>query len=114
MADKPPVSSEAADHCPQQSIIALYHEALPTARRVRVWNRIRRAKLRARWKEDSSRQTLGWWARFFAYIARSDFLTGRVSTPGRKPFEIDLEWIVTESNFVKIIEGKYENHGGAA
>ncbi|WP_296411888.1 helix-turn-helix domain-containing protein [Zoogloea sp.] len=109
VGDKPPVCSKAADPCPHQSIIDLYHQALPSGRRVRSWTDTRKAKLRARWKEEAERQSLDWWVKFFDYIAKSDFLTGKTSTPGRRPFEIDLEWIVTPSNFVKILEGKYEN-----
>ncbi|MCA0185079.1 MAG: hypothetical protein LCH90_03635 [Proteobacteria bacterium] len=109
IADKPPVSSKAADPCPHQAIIDLYHQALPSGRHVRSWTDTRKAKLRARWKEEAERQSLDWWAKFFGYIAESDFLTGKTSTPRRRPFEIDLEWIVTPSNFVKILEGKYEN-----
>lgn len=109
IADEPLVSSKAADPCPHQAIIDLYHQALPTGRHVRSWTDTRKAKLRARWKEDTERQCLDWWGKFFRYVAKSDFLTGKTSTPGRRPFEIDLEWIVTPSNFVKILEGKYEN-----
>lgn len=112
IADKPPVCSKAADPCPHQEIIDLYHQSLPTGRQVRIWNDTRKAKLRARWKEDAKRQNLDWWAKFFDYIAESDFLTGKISTAGRKPFEIDLEWIVTPASFVKIVEGKY--HEGVA
>ncbi|MDD2989107.1 MAG: helix-turn-helix domain-containing protein [Zoogloea sp.] len=114
VGDEPPVSSKAADPCPHQAIMDLYHEILPTGRHVRSWNDTRKAKLRARWKEEAKRQSLDWWAKFFGYIAESDFLTGKTSTPGRRPFEIDLEWIVTPSNFVKILEGKYENEPAAA
>lgn len=107
--DTPPIAGKAADPCPHQAIIDLYHQTLPTGRQVRIWNDTRKAKLRSRWKEDPKRQKLEWWAKFFGYIAKSDFLTGKTSTPGRRPFEIDLDWIVTPSNFVKILEGKYEN-----
>ena len=49
IADEPPVSSKAADPCPHQAIIDLYHQTLPTGRQVRIWNETRKAKLRARW-----------------------------------------------------------------
>lgn len=107
IADEPLVSSKAAGPCPHQDIINLYHQALPSGRQVKVWNNTREAKLRARWKEEAKRQNLDWWSKFFGYIAESDFLTGKTSSPGRKPFELDLEWIVTPANFVKIVEGKY-------
>jgi len=82
-------------------------------RRVRVWSDARKAKLRARWREDAGRQDIEWWEDLFAYIAKSNFLTGKVRSNGRRPFEIDLEWIVTESNLIKIIEGKYEEEAAA-
>ena len=97
----------AADLCPHQQIIDLYHQHLPTGRRVKVWNTARKAKLRARWREEKKRQSLDWWERFFVFIAKSDFLTGKTDTPGRTPFELDLEWIITPTNFVKVVEGKY-------
>jgi hypothetical protein len=102
-----------SDDCPHDQIIAAYHELLPMGRRVKAWNNSRRAKLRSRWREDRKRQSLDWWRKLFAYISSSDFLTGRTSNAGRAPFEIDLEWIVTPANFVKIIEGKYEKREAA-
>ena len=100
-------NDSTADNCPHQQIIALYHEHLPTAIRVREWTPSRAQALRSRWREKPQRQSLDWWARFFDYIAGSDFLMGRYHAAGRKPFEIDLEWICQSRNFVKIIEGKF-------
>lgn len=108
-ADDQQQAGKKIDSCPHQQIIDAYHELLPTGRMVKDWSDARRTKLKARWREDAKRQSLDWWRKFFGYINASDFLTGRTSTPGRRPFEIDLEWIVTPANFVKIIEGKFEN-----
>lgn len=95
----------AADPCPHQKIIELYHETLPELMAVREWTDDRQAKLRSRWKEKPERQSLEWWADFFKYVAASDFLTGRTEPP----FACSLEWLVSPKNFVKVIEGKYEN-----
>lgn len=114
-ADAAVVAGKPVDHCPHDQIIELYHQLLPSGRQVRIWNEARRAKLRARWREDPQRQTLDWWRRFFGYVAESEFLTGRTSASnGRPPFEVDLEWIVTPSNFTKVIEGKYHTEAVAA
>jgi hypothetical protein len=113
ICDKPLVASKAADPCPHQAIIDLYHQALPTGRQVRIWNDTRKAKLRARWKEDPKRQCLEWWGKFFNYIAESDFLTGKTASAGRRPFELGLEWIVSPENFAKIVEGKYHQEAAA-
>jgi hypothetical protein len=96
--------------CPHREIIALYHKHLPMARRVNVdlWNGARAKHLQTRWKEKPNRQNLAWWEKFFAYIAESDFLTGKVPPKqGHAPFEISLAWIVELSHFTDIIEGKY-------
>lgn len=100
--------------CPHQEIIDLYHELLPMGTQVRVWNSTRAKTLQARWREDPKRQNLDWWRRFFAYVAESDFLTGRVpAAPGRDPFVVSLDWLVSPQNFAKTIEGRYENRSVA-
>lgn len=100
--------------CPHQEIIGLYHRILPAGRPVKLWTDTRMAKLRARWREEKKRQSLAWWEKLFSYIADSDFLTGRAHSQGKPPFEIDLEWIVSPANLVKIIEGKYHRQEEAA
>jgi hypothetical protein len=94
--------------CPHEQIIDLYHQALPTGTRVRSWNGIRPKNLQARWREDTRRQNLEWWRRFFAYCAKSEFLTGQTQpVPGREPFVVSLDWLIAPQNFAKCVEGKY-------
>jgi len=99
----------AIDNCPHQQIINLYHEVLPTARRVKEWTPARRQALRSRWRENVKRQSLDWWSRFFSYVGQSDFLMGRIHSPGRKPFDLSLDWLIKADNMAKVIEGAYEN-----
>ena len=49
--DTPPVSSKAADLCPHQAIIDLYHEALPNNPKCKVLTAARKATIKARWNE---------------------------------------------------------------
>lgn len=101
--------------CPHQAIIALYHELLPMCPGIRDWTPARQQALRARWNEDPKRQNLDYWRKFFAYVADSEFLTGRARTAdGRKPFFASLDWIVKAENFTKIREGRYHNEQVAA
>jgi hypothetical protein len=100
------VASKAADQCPHQKIIDLYHEVLPMCPRVRDWTPARATQLRARWNEDQKRQNLDYWRTFFEYVAGCDFLVGK---SGKEPFFADLEWCIKSKNFTKIREGKYEN-----
>jgi len=103
--------SAPVDHCPHQEIIEIYHQTLPAHRRVVAWTEKRKAALKARWRENKSRQNLDWWKKYFQRVANSDFLSGKI--PGRngnKPFLADLEWLINSSNLVKLLEGKYDDN----
>ena len=105
--------------CQHQGVIELYHQWLPTLRKVEVWNATRQGYLRQRWREvaeelsrDKKIETahvLQWWSEFFQHIGKSKFLTGKVNSKDGRAFTADLEWILKPSNFAKIVEGKY--HG---
>jgi uncharacterized protein YdaU (DUF1376 family) len=105
--------------CKHTEVISLYHQHLPTLRKVEVWNAARQGYLRQRWREVATElvqtkaidanDVLAWWADFFRHIGQSKFLTGKVNSKDGRSFAADLEWILKPSNFAKIIEGKY--HG---
>jgi len=101
------IVSDGIPDCPHQDIIILFEKNLPMGVQPMSWDGARATTLKARWREDKKRQSLEWWGKFFVYISTSDFLTGKVSTKDRKPFEISLPWIIKPENFNKIIEGVY-------
>ncbi|MFZ7112453.1 MAG: hypothetical protein ACOWYE_12280 [Desulfatiglandales bacterium] len=94
--------------CPHREIIDLYHEILPELARVRAWTKERQKALRARWKEDPKRQNSDWWKGFFEYVRKSPFLLGE----NDRRWTPNLNWLVTESHFVDIVEGKYHGNPG--
>lgn len=98
------------DVCPHQKIIGLYHEILPELPKVKTWPAPLQAILRARWKEDETRQELEWWKRYFQYVNESDFLMGRT----KEAFRADLEWLVRPRNFTKIANGRYHRDKNSA
>jgi uncharacterized protein YdaU (DUF1376 family) len=110
---------EKLPDCEHKAVISLYHEHLPTLRKVEVWNTTRHGYLRQRWREvaielsQSKKITtddvLIWWSDFFKHIGYSKFLTGKINGKDGRAFTADLEWILKPSNFAKIVEGKY--HG---
>ena len=105
--------------CNHQGVIDLYHQQLPTLRRVEVWNAARQGYLRQRWREvaaelgkdkpTTASAVLDWFNDFFGHIQKSRFLVGKVNSKDGRAFTADLEWILKPSNFAKIVEGKY--HG---
>lgn len=103
---KPPTTSP--DDCPHVEIVAAYHAELPMLRRVRDWNEARRALLRTRWRENPERQSVQWWVDFFRYVRKCPLLVGNHNSREHPGWQADLEWLVRPSNFVKVIEGKYE------
>ena len=103
--------------CPHQDIIGLYAKHLPHLPYPRIWEGSRRNHLKARWrwaltarKPDGSpyatdaATALAFFDRFFAYVARSDFLTGR----NGKWHGCDLGWLGKAANFAKVVSGNYE------
>jgi uncharacterized protein YdaU (DUF1376 family) len=114
--EPPPAPGGAQDSRPQpwaakefhDAVIAAYHEELPDLPRVKMWSKARSqaltARIRERLKEGRPSDTLDYWRQLFGQVAKSDFLCGR-----SKDFRADLEWILNPKNFVKIIEGRYEN-----
>lgn len=98
------VSNKVAN-CPYDQIVSNFNNALSMLPSVKQITDKRKKAILARWKEDEKRQSLEWWESFFGYVAKSDFLTGRSGAWSACCFD----WIFKSENFVKIIEGNYEN-----
>lgn len=121
----PPVSSKAADPCPYQKLIDLYHETLPDNPRCKVVSKARKAAIKARWTEAaaltckpfgyaSREEGLSAWRQFFEVCADSDFLTGRTPpTQGRPPFVADIDFLMSPSGFTRTLENKYHRDAAA-
>lgn len=108
--------------CPHKVLIDLYAKHLPQLPYPRIWEGQRAQSMRARWRwvltgtsKDGSRyatdeaSAVAWFERFFAYVAKSDFLSGR----NGKWTSCDLGWLMKAENFAKVIQGNYENKDGA-
>lgn len=112
----PTVDSPQQAACPHQELIEIYHQQMPNNPSVKVWNAKRQAYMRARWNENlktgrysNKAEGLDFWTRFFGYCNKSAFLTGNVERKDAPPFIADMEWLISPSNYAKVIEGKYHN-----
>lgn len=108
--------------CPHIEVLALWAEVLPQLPQhiASQWKGARAEHLRVRWRETAVEKHwtckadgLAYLRKLFAYIGKSQFLTGRAKPVGdKRPFVLELEWLVLPGNWAKVIEGKY--HGEAA
>jgi hypothetical protein len=111
--------------CPHQELIALFGVHLPMLSQPKpeLWKGKKADAMKARWvwalTATSSKTghryatdettAMAFFGRYFDYVAKSDFLTGRNgSWTG-----CSLEWLMNEANFAKALEGQYENKAAA-
>ena len=91
---------ETYNICPDE-IHALFNEKLHELKKVLKLNLNRKTLIQDRIKDLPTRKD---WELFFDKIKYSNFLMGRVTG-----FEATFDWILKDSNFLKIIEGNYDN-----
>lgn len=131
-AGEPAKPSEAADQadqpttkqtlpaCPHLELLDIFAEKLPELPQPKpeLWEGARAKALAARWKwcltakkrngeryATSKAEAMNFFERYFGYVGKSDFLTGR---DGRWS-GCDLAWLVKADNFAKVLQGNYEN-----
>lgn len=111
---------DAVPPCPHTELIDLFGQHLPMLSQPKpeLWSGKKADAMRARWKwvltakkrsgqpyASSREEAIDFFDRFFAYVAKSDFLTGR---DGKWP-GCNLGWLMTEAKFSAVIEGNYDN-----
>ncbi len=115
---------EPVPDCPHQRLLALFAENAPSLPQpmVELWAGTKAKNLRARWRwvltarrstgkragqryATTEAEALDFFARFFAFVEASDFLTGRDGVW----HGCSLDWIVKQSNFDKVYQGNYVN-----
>lgn len=116
-------SNDGLPDCPHQQLIELFASKVPELPKPRIWTGSRQKDMLARWrwvmsqkaadgaaKHQQTEDGVQFFARFFDYVASSDFLTGRSGVWEK----CDLPWLMKEENFAKVIEGNYENQNKGA
>lgn len=110
-------NAKTVPDCPHQRVLALWAEVLPALPQhdPEQWRGTRADHLRARWREtaaakgwEDAEAGIAYLRKLFGYVGQSAFLTGRTQpAPGKRPFQVELEWLVNPTNWAKVIEGKY-------
>lgn len=70
----------------------------------------RKKHIRARVSEDKKRQSLDWWEHYFYAVEQMPFLIGQgMPNPAAgRQWSCDFDWLINETNMVKVLEGKYD------
>ena len=101
------VYKEESESAPIKEIFDLYNnicKSLPSARKL---SDSRRKHIKARWNEE---QDISIFEEVFKKAESSSFLTGN----NDRGWQANLDWIISNNtNFNKILEGKYDNGGGS-
>ncbi|QDD65556.1 hypothetical protein EJD96_16025 [Herbaspirillum seropedicae] len=107
--------------CPVGSLVDFYHKLMPENPRCMVLDDSRKNAIRARWRAaaklsvapfgyQTREEGMEAWKTFFAYCAKSAFLTGRVpGREGKKPFRADIDFLFAPTKFRSAVEGKYHD-----
>jgi uncharacterized protein YdaU (DUF1376 family) len=119
----PAANRLALPDCPHVVLIDLFVQQLPQLPqpKLEMWDGKHADAMRARWRwvltakkrtgqryATNREEAIDFFARFFAYVAGSDFLMGR-----RGDFTCTLQWLVKAENFSKVVQGNYENKAAA-
>lgn len=91
---------------PYSKIVDLYHEICTSLPRIKALSQSRKGYIKARWQEHPDME---FWKEFFTEVESCKFLTGKADYKDRKPFYADLEWLTRPNNFLKVLEGKYQD-----
>ena len=115
-----PASKQSLPACPHLELLDIFAEQLPELPQPKpeLWEGQRAKNLSARWKwcltakkrsgaryATTKAEALDFFRRYFGYVGKSDFLTGR---DGRWS-GCDLAWLTKAENFAKVLQGNYEN-----
>ncbi len=84
-----------------ENIVGLYHELCPKMQKVLVLNKTRKGHINARFSEFGLSKI----TEVLRFAGESDFLNGK----NDRAWKADFEWIMRPENFIKILEGKYQN-----
>jgi len=95
------IFSEKKDSVDYDNVVKLYHELCPKMRKVEKLGKQRSEFIHARFSEYGLSKI----TEVLRLAGESDFLNGK----NDRLFMADLEWLMRPNNFIKVLEGKYQN-----
>jgi hypothetical protein len=104
---KPNETRDISPLPPYQKIVEAYNSICVSLPKVKGLSDKRKKHIRARWAEHGS---LEYFQELFVKAEESDFLSGRNGKWGGCGFD----WLINESNQIKVMEGNYDNKSPVA
>jgi len=99
---------------PYDEIVALYNKIVAhdysIAPFCKIVTAMRKKLMAARWRKELP--TIESWEKFFLLVSESDWLMGKVASKssGETCRSTTLDWLLKESNCVKVLEFNYDNN----
>lgn len=93
------------DNTPYREIVELYHEICDHMPRIEKITTARKTQISARHKNDLD-ENLERWAGFFSYVKNNCSWIGQPRENGKR---LNLDWLLKESNYLKIKERVYDD-----
>lgn len=90
-----------------KKIVSIYHQTLPELNRVAQLSEKRKRSIQARAKKTLP--TVLHWEEYFGMVRKSDFLMGNIDQMNGRSFQANFDWLINETNMLKVIEGRYAN-----
>lgn len=103
----PPEILQIPDRIPYKKIVDAFNEICTSLLPIQKLSDNRKSVIKARYKDlDYSMDKV---KEYFTKVQASDFLTGKVEREGKRPFKANFDWVIKSANFIKVIEGNYDN-----
>lgn len=96
----------SAEPTPYSQIVDMYHKCCTTLPKVKALSKTRQASIRSLYKKYG----MDGFEDVFAKAGASDFLSGRTG----KWNGCGFDWLIKPANFLKVLEGTYDNGKGRA
>ena len=96
----------SAEPTPYSQIVDMYHKCCTTLPKVKALSKTRQASIRSLYKKYG----MDGFEDVFAKAGASDFLSGRTG----KWNGCGFDWLIKPANFLKVLEGNYDNGKGRA
>ncbi len=109
--------------CPYEKIIEAYHNKLSCLPSIKSLTDARRKKINSLWVflltkkridgtayATNEQEALLKFEQYFDMVGQSDFLSGRVES--NRTWQCNIDFLIEQKNFIKIIEGAYSNKKG--